>query len=118
FWVCAGRGRVSKTAAMPESRSCRSARSSSTRVIARLLCDEIAIEGEPPNEGIDLLERQRRRRPAFEIAAEEVIGWHAEIEGDLRGVFDDGRAVFLRQPHHPQHPTHPPSSPLSAAFTA
>jgi hypothetical protein len=33
--------------------------------------DDIAIEGELPNERIDLLERQRHRRPAFEIAAEE-----------------------------------------------
>ena len=33
------RSRVSKTAAIPESRSCRSARSSSTRFMACLLCD-------------------------------------------------------------------------------
>ena len=76
FSVCAWRSRVSRTAAMPERRSCRSARSSSTRFM-RVSCfaiDEIAVEGELPDERIDLAERQRHRRPAFEVAAQEAIG--------------------------------------------
>jgi hypothetical protein len=59
--------------------------------------DEIAIKGELPDERIDLLERQRHRWAAFEIAAEEAIRRHAELESGFGGVFDDGGAVFLRQ---------------------
>ena len=57
--------------------------------------DEIAVEGELADERIDLAERERRRRPALEIAAQEAIGRDAEVERGLGGVVDGGRAVLL-----------------------
>ena len=59
--------------------------------------DEIAIEGELPNERVDLAERQRHRQTAFEIAPQKAIGRDAEIERGFGGVVDDGRAMFLRE---------------------
>jgi len=46
------------------------------------------------------------RGPAFEIAAEEAIRRHAEIEGGLRGVFDDGRPMFLGERQHTEDAVH------------
>lgn len=57
----------------------------------------IAAERELANERIDLAQRQRQRRPTFQISAEEAIGGHGEIEGGLGGIFDDGRLVLLRE---------------------
>ena len=49
--------------------------------------------------------RERHGWPALEIAAQEAIGRHAEIEGSLGGVFDDGRPVFLGEREHTEDAT-------------
>src|SRR5262245_4598466 len=59
--------------------------------------DEIAVERELANERIDLAQRERHRRPAFEIAPDEAIGGHAVIERGLGSIFDDRRPMLLRQ---------------------
>ena len=50
-------------------------------------------------------ERERHGGPAFQIAAKEAIRWYAEIEGGLRGIFDDGGPVFLGQREDTEDPT-------------
>jgi hypothetical protein len=57
--------------------------------------DQIAVEGELPNEWIDLPECERHGRPAFEIAAQEAIRRDAEFESSLGRIFDDGWPVLL-----------------------
>ena len=49
--------------------------------------EEIAVEGELADEGIDLAERERHRRMAFEIAPDELVGG-AEVERDGTRVLD------------------------------
>ena len=41
--------------------------------------------------------RQRDRRPALDVFADEAIREDADVERGLRGVVDDGDAVFLRE---------------------
>src|SRR5262245_34764194 len=59
--------------------------------------DEIAVEGELANERIDLAQRQRHRRPAFQIPPDKAVGQYADLQGRLRGILDDGGAVFSGQ---------------------
>ena len=53
--------------------------------------DEIAIEGELPDERIDLAQGQGHGRAAFDVLAHEAIGRHADLERGFGGVLDDGR---------------------------
>ena len=65
--------------------------------------DEIAIEGELPNERVDLAECHGHRQAAFEIPTEKAIRRHAEIQRRFGGLVHDGRAVFLREGEHAEH---------------
>ena len=69
------------------------------------MIDEITIEGELTNERIDLAERQRRRQTPFEVAPQEAIGRHTEIERGLRGILKDRRPVLLRQREYAEDAT-------------
>ena len=57
--------------------------------------DEIAVEGQLPNERVDLPQRQRRHGPAVEVALQEGLGGHAEFERGGGGVFDDSGTTVL-----------------------
>ena len=63
--------------------------------VSCLLIDEVAIERELANERVDLLERERRGGPPFEIAAEKAIGRDLELERRFGGVVGRRRPVLL-----------------------
>ncbi len=92
---------------MPDRRSCRRARSSSrdSLGISCRAIDEIAVEGELTNQGVDLAEGERHRRATFEIASEKTIRRHAELESRCGGIFDDRGAMLLRQCEHAEDAT-------------
>ena len=69
--------------------------------------DEIAVERELTNERVDLLQREGRRRAAFEIAAEEAVARDLELERRFRGVIRSDGAVFLCQGEHAEDAPHP-----------
>src|SRR3989441_9013395 len=84
--------RASRLVAMPPRPRWRSAwrSSGSCIVVVSFLrgatLEEIAVEGELADQGIDLAQRERRRRMALEVAADKLVG-RAEIERDgARGV--------------------------------
>src|SRR5206468_2436596 len=88
---------------MPESRSLRSAGSSSVTFMKRLLgsaIDEIAVVGELANQRVDLLERERQLWLALEVAFDEAVV--REIEGERRRtrVLDARDPVALAQREH------------------
>src|SRR2546422_911966 len=56
--------------------------------------EEVAVEGELADQGIDLAERERRRRMALEVAADDLVGAAAEIKRDGTGVVDGRGAMF------------------------
>lgn len=62
-----------------------------------MLVDEVAIEGELANERVHLPQRHGHWGAPLEIAAEEAVGGHAELQGGVRGVIHDGGAVLLRE---------------------
>src|SRR5437016_1375031 len=67
--------------------------------------EEIAVEGELANQGIDLAQRERRRRMALEVAAGKLVRW-AEVERDgARGV-DRRRAVLAGERQQPLDAAH------------
>ena len=47
-----------------------------------------------PDERVDLAQRQGRRGPAVEVAPEEAVGGHAELERGVGGLFGDGGTVL------------------------
>jgi hypothetical protein len=57
--------------------------------------DEIAIQRELTDEGIDLAERGWRRRAPGEILLEKPVGRHTEVEGRLGRILDDDGALTL-----------------------
>src|SRR5213593_3435282 len=56
--------------------------------------EEVAVEGELADQRIDLAQRERRRRVALEVAADDLVGATAEVEGDGAGVINGRGAVF------------------------
>ena len=48
-----------------------------------------------PDERVDLAQRQRRQGPAVEVALQEAVGGHAEVERGGGGLFDDDGTVLL-----------------------
>src|SRR5437899_2338360 len=58
--------------------------------------EEVAVEGELADQGIDLAQRQRRGGMALEVTADKLVGW-AEGERDGAGGVDGGRAVPTRE---------------------
>src|SRR2546430_10383527 len=84
---------------MPPSRRWRSAWRSSGSCIVIVsfvwgaTLEEIAVEGELADQGIDLAQRERRRRMALEEAAGRVVYRGA-------GAPDPATAVYRRLSHH------------------
>jgi hypothetical protein len=68
----------------------------------RLPIDQLGVEGELANEGIDLPEGQGHRRPTFEIPAEEAIRRDAEIEGRLCGALITAVPCFFASESTPR----------------
>ena len=54
----------------------------------------IAVEGQLPDEGVDLAQREGRDGPAVEVAPQEAVGGHAEFEGGGGSLFGDGGTVL------------------------
>src|SRR2546426_2135553 len=107
FW--ASSSRISRCSAMPESRSLRSAGSSSVRFTESLLgsaIDPIAVMGELADQRVDLLERERQLRLALEVALDEAVV--REMEGERRRtrVVDAGDPVALAQREQAEDATH------------
>ena len=50
--------------------------------------------GQFPDEGVDLAQREGRRGPAVEVAADEAIGGEPAFEGGGGGLLDDGGTVL------------------------
>ena len=105
----AWRRRVSSTAAMPPSRSCLRARSSSIRFILYLLgfvIDEVAVLHQFADQGIDLVQAEWGLRTTFQIAADEAVFMHAHFERGGAGFIDCRGAVLLGQGQHAQDAAH------------
>src|SRR6058998_2313864 len=67
--------------------------------------EEVAVEGELADQGIDLAQRERRRRMALEVPADKLVG-RAEVERDgARGV-DRRRAVLAGERQQPLDAAH------------
>src|SRR5215831_3428295 len=60
--------------------------------------------GELPNEWIDLAQRERGRRLAFEIAADEAVLGDAEFQRCNTSFLDDGGAVLLDEGEDAEDP--------------
>src|SRR5207249_8328210 len=104
--ACAWTSRASRLVAMPPRPRWRSAwrSSGSCIVIVSFLrgatLEEIAVEGELADQGIDLAQREWRWRMALEVAADKLVG-RAEVERDgARGV-DRGGAVRAGEGQQP-----------------
>src|SRR6266481_8308825 len=67
--------------------------------------EEVAVEGELADQGIDLAQRERRRRMALEVAADKLVGG-AQVEGDGAGGVDGGRAVLAGEGQQPLDAAH------------
>src|SRR5947199_9306486 len=67
--------------------------------------EEVAVEGELADQGIDLAQRERRRRMALEVAADKVVG-RAEVERDGAGGVDRGGAVRAGEGQQPLDAAH------------
>src|SRR2546426_8865263 len=67
--------------------------------------EEVAVEGELADQGIDLAQRERRRRMALEVAADKLVG-RAEVERDGAGGVDRGRAVLAGEGQQPLDAAH------------
>src|ERR1700694_1006992 len=96
--VCAWCSRVSSTAAMPPSRSCLNARSSSIRFMLTLLgfvFDEVAVQRELADQRIDLAQAQQHLWVPLQIAAHKSVIADARFQGDGAGLLDTGGAVLL-----------------------
>src|SRR2546428_7274945 len=95
--------RASRLVAMPPRPRWRSAwrSSGSCIVIVSFLrgatLEEIAVEGELADQGIDLAQRERRGGMALEVAADKLVG-RGEVERDGAGGGDGGRARTAREP--------------------
>src|SRR5262245_35147409 len=103
--------RLSRTEAMPPSRSCLRARSSSTRFIGILLChavDVVAVQSQLADQWIDLSESQWRTRPTIQVAADEAIGRHTDLQRGGTGVVDGDDAVLAQQRAYAEDPLDAP----------
>ena len=64
------------------------------------MIDEIAVEGELPDQGIDLAQRKWSGRSAVERAPQKAGGGHAEVQRRRGGVLDGGRPVLFDEGEH------------------
>src|SRR6202051_4269793 len=107
--ACAWCSRVSSTAAMPPSRSCRNARFNSIRFMLALLgfvFDEVAVQRELTDQRIDLAQAQRHLRVALQVAAHKTVIADAHFQGGGTGPLDAGSAVLLYQRQHALNSAH------------
>src|SRR6266436_9393930 len=83
----------------PRWRSARRSSGSCIVVVSFLrgaTLEEVAVEGELADQGIDLAQRERRGGMALEVAADKLVG-RAEVERDGAGGVDGGGAVPTRE---------------------
>jgi hypothetical protein len=59
-----------------------------------------------------LPERQRHRRPAFDVPTDKAIREDPEVDGRLGGVIDDGGPVFFRERQDAEDLPHALGGPL------
>src|SRR5690349_2418726 len=59
--------------------------------------DEVAVERELADKGIDLPQAQRQLEISFQVAADEAVGTDAAIQGHGAGIICGSRAVLLGQ---------------------
>ena len=59
--------------------------------------DYVAVLHELPDQWINLMQCQRELRTSFQIAADEVILVHSQLEGGRAGFIDHRGAELLRQ---------------------
>src|SRR6188768_3070830 len=107
-WAC--RMRVSTTSAIPPRRSWVSDLVSSTRFISWFLLgdaiDQIAVLGQLSDQRVDLAQADWRRGSAFQVAAHEAVGRHAELQRRSAGVVDAERAVLAPEREHSLNSPH------------
>src|SRR5439155_237851 len=109
--ACAWTRRASRLVAMPPRPRWRRAwrSSGSCIVVVSFLrgatLEEVAVEGELADQGIDLAQRERRRRMALEVAADKLVG-RAEVERDGAGGVDGGGAVRAGEGQQPLDAAH------------
>src|SRR6266436_1883880 len=97
--------RVSSTAAMPPSRSCRKERSNSMRFMfhSPWFCfDEVAVQGELADQGIDLPQTQWQFWITLQVAAHKVVIADAHFQSCGAGIVNGCGAVLLGQRQHAQ----------------
>src|SRR2546428_4298732 len=103
--------RASRLVAMPPRPRWRSAwrSSGSCIVVVSFLrgatLEEVAVEGELADQGIDLAQRERRRRMALEVAADKLVG-RAAVERDGAGGVAGGGAVLAGGGQRPLDAAH------------
>src|SRR6266852_4978724 len=106
----AWRNRVSSTAAMPPSRSWRSARSSSMKFMVILLTssafDEIAIQSELADQRINLTQAERQLWVVFQVAAHEVVFARACFQSHGAGVIGGSNAALFGEREYTQDAAH------------
>src|SRR5438876_4322828 len=101
---------------MPPRRSCLRARSSSTRLIGRLLghaVDVVAVLGQLADQGIDLAQCQRRLGVAVEVPPHEAVRWNAHLQGSGAGVVDGDGTVLAKQRSHTEDALDAPLAAVS-----
>src|SRR5260370_14579221 len=106
----AWRNRVSSTAAMPPSRSWRSARSSSMKFMVILLTgsafDEIAIQSELADQRINLTQAERQLWVVFQVAAHEVVFPRACFQSHGAGVIGGSNRGLFGEREYTQDAAH------------
>src|SRR5258705_1521433 len=94
----------------PRWRSARRSSGSCIVVVSFLrgaTLEEIAVEGELADQGIDLAQRERRGGMALEVAADKLVG-RAGVERDGAGGGDGGRGVPTPDPEEARGSRHSP----------
>src|SRR2546426_3644385 len=94
----------------PRWRSARRSSGSCIVVVSFLrgaTLEEVAVEGELADQGIDLAQREQCRRMALEVAADKLVG-RAEVERDGAGGVDGGGAVRAGEGQQPLDAAHGP----------
>ncbi len=66
------------------------------------MIDQVAVQRELSDEGIDLSQRQRDGRPSLDVLADEAVRKGAHLKRRLRGLIDDGDTMFLGQGEDPE----------------
>ena len=70
------------------------------------MVDEVAVLSQLADERIDLAQRQLRRDPPLDVAADEAVRRHAHLDRSSAGGVGGGAAVLPRQRQHAQDALH------------